>query len=105
MTFPSSLKSGCVKALASFTASLMPLIPVLMIFFKFYAWMDSESRGSVQENFRHRLNTDEHGFGFNSGAMCLCSIHVSSVAKNVFWLLQYRGQFGFLIFQTRKTFF
>src|ERR1017187_5461344 len=30
MTFPSSLNSGCVKALASLTASLMALIPVLM---------------------------------------------------------------------------
>src|SRR5580658_3123094 len=35
MTLPSSLKSGCVNALACFTASLMALIPVLM-FLQFF---------------------------------------------------------------------
>src|SRR6185295_16068709 len=47
MTFPSSLNSGWVNALASFTASLIALIPVLM-FFRYYGQMDKESSRSVQ---------------------------------------------------------
>src|ERR1043166_3201230 len=58
MTFPSSLNSGCVNALASLTASLIALIPVL-IFFRLYGQMDNESSRSVQGNFGHGLNTDE----------------------------------------------